>query len=134
MIRSAALLAGVALAALFLCSQAAGQTEGQVYENQCEDGVRGAFHNLQTFFSVRWQARKAQLHDLARETYVKHHGMEDAGITAVYVFQTPMLPIFAVVAVKPVDGLLCIVKIQDRFHMEYTADTLHEILSTEDQI
>ena len=134
MIRSAALLAGVALAALFLCSQAAGQTEGQVYENRCEDGVKGAFHNLQNFFSVRWQARKAELHELAKDAYVEHHGMEDAGITAVYVFQSPMLPNFAVVAVKPVDGLLCIVKIQDRFHLEYMPDTLHEILSTEDQI
>ena len=124
-------LSGVAVAALFLCASPAAQTSNEVYENAC-GSVGDALVVLQQFFEGRWNARRAQLDDVAAHNYLVHHDIEED--YSVYVFQSRFFKDFAVVVARPVDKVMCIVKIDGRLHKEYSPDELHKILSTEKAI
>ena len=122
---------GVALAAFFLCGSPAAQTNNEVYEQHACGSVQNSLKALRQFFFSRWQARSAELHDLARDTYIKHHGIEDEGVTHVFIFQSMYFKKLAIVSVKQVgpEKVMCLVKIDGRYHKEYTPDEIHAILS-----
>jgi hypothetical protein len=128
-------LFGVALAALFLCGSPAAQTNEELYELRC-GSVGSAFNILEEYFTGRWNARRAQLHETAANNYLEYHDVKDRKDVAVYVFQSRFFKAFAVVVARPVssDRVMCIVKIDGRLHKEYLPDELHEILSTEKAI
>ena len=127
---------GVALAAFFLCGSPAAQTNNEVYEQHACGSVQNSLKALRQFFFSRWQARSAELHDLARDTYIKHHGIEDEGVTHVFIFQSMYFKKLAVVAAEKrgEQQVLCIVKVDGRYHKEYMPDEIHKILSTEKAI
>ena len=108
---------GVALAAFFLCGSPAAQTNNEVYEQHACGSVQNSLKALRQFFFSRWQARSAELHDLARDAYTSHHG-----ITAdhVYIFQSMYFKKLAVVAAEKrgEQQVLCIVKVDGRYHKE----------------
>jgi len=122
---------GVALAAFFLCGSPAAQTNNEVYEQNC-GSVEEALDVLQQFFTGRWNARRRQLDYDAAQNYLNYHEIE--GDISVYVFQSRFFRDLAVVAARPVNDIMCIVKIDGRLHKEYSPDELHKILSTEKAI
>jgi len=125
------LLLWVALAAFFYASSPAAQTSGEAYEQHACGSVQNSLKALRQFFFSRWRARSAELHDLARDTYIKHHGIEDEGVTHVFIFQSMYFKKLAIVSVKQVgpEKVMCLVKIDGRYHKEYTPDEIHAILS-----
>ena len=113
--------------------KAVAQTNNEVYEQHACGSIQGSLKARRQFFFSRWQARSAELHDLARDAYTSHHG-----ITAdhVYIFQSLYFKKLAVVAAEKrgEQQVLCIVKVDGRYHKEYTPDEIHKILSTEKAI
>ena len=130
------IVATAALAAFFIALPAAAQTNNEVYEQHACGSVQNSLKALRQFFFSRWQARSAELHDLARDTYIKHHGIEDEGVTHVFIFQSMYFKKLAIVSVKQVgpEKVMCIVKVDGRYHKEYTPDEIHAILSQEQPI
>ena len=124
---------GVALAAFFLCGSPAAQTNNEVYEQHACGSVQNSLKALRQFFFSRWQARSAELHDLARDAYTSHHGITAAHV---YIFQSMYFKKLAVVAAEKrgEQQVLCIVKVDGRYHKDYTPDEIHKILSTEKAI
>jgi len=108
------------------------QTEGQVQHDNHPCGHPDlSLDNLRMFFHGKWQARSAELHGLAREEWIRFHKIQDLGITKVLVFQSPMHRTYAVVSAKPIDDIMCVVKIKAQIALAYTPDKLHAILSKE---
>ena len=108
------------------------QTEGQVqYDNHPCGTPDLSLDGLRMFFYHKWQARSAELHGLAREEWIRFHKIQDLGITKVLVFQSPMHSTYAVVSAKPIDDIMCVVKIKAQIALAYTPDKLHAILSKE---
>jgi hypothetical protein len=118
----------VALAALFFSGQPLAQTNNEVYENAC-GRVGDALPVLEQFFS-KWNPRRAELNAAAARNYLAHHGIED-GTARVFVFQSPQFPVFAVVAARPVNEVICVIRIKGRVHQEYLPADLQVILKTE---
>ena len=125
-------IAALILASCLIGHKSVAQTNEEVYELTC-GSVGSAFNILEEFFTGRWNARRAQLHETAANNYLEHHDVKDRKDVAVYVFQSRFFKAFAVVVARPVgpDKVMCIVKIDGRLHKEYLPDDLHEILSTE---
>jgi len=111
--------------------KAVAQTNNEVYEQTC-GAVGDALAVLQQFFEGRWNARRAELDYQAARNYLNYHDIEDDA--SVYVFQSRFFKDFAVVVARPVNDIMCIVKIDGRLHKEYPPDVLHKILSTEKAI
>jgi len=105
------------------------QTEGQVqYDNHPCGHPNLSLDSMRMFFHHKWKARSAELHDQAREEWIKYHKIEDLGITKVLVFKSPVQRTMAVVSAKTIDNVMCIVKIKTQLALAYTPDKLHEIL------
>ena len=105
------------------------QTEGQIqyYNHPC--GYPDlALNSIRLFFFHRWQAKSAELNDLAREQWIRYHKIEDLNIEKVLVFQSPRQRTLAVVSAKSIDNTMCIVKIKAQLALAYSSDKLNEIL------
>ena len=118
----------VAFAALFISGTPLAQTNNEVYENACGT-VNDALPVLEQFFS-KWNPRRAELNPESSRNYLAHHGLED-NTARVFVFQSPMFPVFAVVAARPVEEVICVIRIKGRAHQEYLPADLQVILKTE---
>ena len=105
------------------------QTEGQVqYDNHPCGTPDLSLDSLRMFFHHRWQARSAELHDIAREAWIQFHKSEDLGITKVLLFQSPMQKTYAVVSAKSIDNVMCVVKVKSQIALAYAPNRLHSIL------
>ena len=112
-----------------LVTSLAAQTEGQVqYDNHPCGHPSLSLDSMRMFFHHKWKARSAELHDQAREEWIKYHKIEDLGITKVLVFKSPVQRTMAVVSAKTIDNVMCIVKIKAQLALAYTPDKLQEIL------
>jgi hypothetical protein len=106
------------------------QTEGQIqYDNHPCGFPTLSLDSIRMYFFHEWQARSAELHDLAREEWIRYHNVRDLGITKVLAFQSPMQRTIAVVSAKAIDNVMCIVKVKDELALAYTSEKLQEILS-----
>lgn len=114
----------------FSCSlPLSAQTEGQVqYDNHPCGYPDLSLDSIRMFFHHKWRASSAELHDIAREEWIRYHKIKDLNITKVIVFQSPMQKTMAIVSAKPIDNVMCIVRVKAQLALAYTPEKLQEIL------
>jgi hypothetical protein len=135
------ILAGVAFAALFYATPVHSELKEMPLEGAITHPCGGAgleLRSITQYFQHRWQARHIDLDDSAVKTWVAYHKIEDKNITLVRVFQSYKQREMALVSAtrfvnylngKPLVDLMCLVKMNGRLYLEYSAEELQAILA-----